>query len=97
MENSIFVDYFQRKLNNSANFGDENSLPDAWKNFSIHDFHVMIKNLDKHNTGAINWKHLATIITLLRSNLPTDSESVAYDKALQARGIDGYMVLDDFV
>ena len=56
-----------------------------------------MRNLDKYTTGAVNWKLLATYLTLLKTNIPTEKEAEAYQNDLTKKGKDGYIEEDQFI
>ncbi len=82
----IIVDLFVRKLENSKTLGDEGSLPEDWRFMSEYHFQNMIRNLDKYNTGVVNWKNLATFIILLKSIIPADKNIESYKQGLDFKG-----------
>ena len=70
IENRVLLPFLVRKLQNSKSFKDDNGVPEAWNEFDLSTFQLIVQNLDKHNTGAINWRHLATYLCLLKSPIP---------------------------
>lgn len=75
-----------RKLENSKTIGDESALPEDWNTFTEYDFMTMIRNLDKYQTGSVNWKTLATLIILLKCPIPNDKDADAYLNELNSNG-----------
>jgi hypothetical protein len=57
-------------------------LPEEWKGFTEYSFWTLVRNLDKYNSGYVNWKTLATYLCLLESQLPTDKEIDEYNQEL---------------
>ncbi len=47
----------------------------------------MIRNLDRYNTGVVNWKTLATYIILLKTLLMTDKDGDSVTNALKKLGV----------
>ena len=70
--NKLVSDLFMRKLENSKTLWDDGSLPEEWWTLKEYDFQNIVRNLDRKNAGAVDWRQLATFIILLRSPLPTD-------------------------
>lgn len=73
ISNELVVAFLMKKVNNSTKIGDGSSVPDEWKQFGMEDFQKITKNLDKYNTGKINWKILMTYICLLNSPIVDDN------------------------
>lgn len=69
--------------------GDECGLPEEWKDFTEYNFQTIVRNLDKQNTGYINWKVLATYLCLLKSPIATEKEAEAMNNELVKIGKDG--------
>ena len=67
-----------RRLENFKHIGDENGLPEEWKDFNEVKFQTMVRNLDRSNMGHINWKTLATYLCLLNSPIPNESDVQSY-------------------
>ncbi len=84
IENRVLIAFFNRKLQNSRSYKDDNSLPEEWDSFDISTFHKIVQNLDKKNTGSIDWKQLATYLCLLQSKVPDQDQITYYKKALLA-------------
>lgn len=57
----------------------------------------MIRNLDKYNTGVVNWKVLATFIILLKTPIATEKNIEAYKVQTEiVNGKDPMISLDNF-
>ena len=54
--------------------------------YDTYEFTQMIRNLDKYNTGVVNWRILATYIILLKSSLPTEKQCDGIVESLNKRG-----------
>jgi hypothetical protein len=77
------VDLLVRKLELSRQVSDEHSFPVLWRqNFSKEIFLTITRNLDKKNTGTIDWRHLLTCVTLLNSKICDEVNCDIFDKAL---------------
>jgi hypothetical protein len=97
VSNKSVIDLFVRKLENYINFGDECGLPGDWKEYTESTFQTITRNLDKYNTGYINWKVLATFICLLKSTIGTGKDVEFFANELQKVGTkDGYITKDLF-
>jgi hypothetical protein len=81
------VDLLVRKLENSGTLGDEGSLPEEWRSLTEYDFTQMIRNLDRYNTGVVNWKTLATYLILLKTPLMSDKDGESVTEALKQLGV----------
>lgn len=93
LPNKVVTDLLIRKLQNSTFLTDEGTLMDEWKRFSEYDFQSMVRNLDKYHQGSIDWRALATILILLRSEIPTDKQLEQYKAEFKA----DMLTKDEFV
>jgi len=81
--NRQVVDLFVRKSKNSASLVDIGGLPKSWNGLKQADFERMVRNLDINNSGAINYKFLATCCILLHSTIPTDLQIENLKRAMR--------------
>lgn len=57
----------------------------------------MIRNLDKYNSGVVNWKILATLIILMKSSIATEKNIETYKHQIEImNGKDATIVLERF-
>ena len=89
------VDLLARKLQASRFLADEGSLCDAWQQLTEYDLQGMVRSLDKYNQGQVDWRALATILILLRSEVPTDKQLDLF-RAEFKPGAE-FVTLEDFV
>jgi len=68
------MDLFMRKLQMSKSLADKEGLPSQWHDFSLSDFQVIGRNLDKTSTGLLDWRKLMVYIALLRSSMADESK-----------------------
>jgi len=66
------VELLVRKGQNSRSLGDMGGLPKEWGSFTHNHFEKLVRNLDIHNAGSIDYKELATCCILLKSPVPTN-------------------------
>lgn len=76
IKNDVIVDLLCRKVQNSRSLHDGSGLPKDWSNLSKQDFIGIVRNLDTENNGCVNWKQLATYMTLIKSTLPSEEQIV---------------------
>lgn len=59
------------KLRNSVHFGGyDTAMPACWNDLGLPDVVQILRNLDKANTGFVDWRVLFTCLALQRSQIP---------------------------
>lgn len=63
-------------------------MPKAWNSFGRADFERLVRNLDIHNSGSIEFRALATCCILLKTPLAKDSDIETMQRSLQDTEVD---------
>lgn len=63
-------------------------MPKAWNSFERADFERLVRNLDIHNTGSIEFRVLATCAILLKTPLAKDVDIDTVQRSLQDTEVD---------
>lgn len=76
------------KLNNGRHFGGaETGFPEAWGTLGLEHINQMIRNIDSHNSGYVNWRTLATCFILLLSEVPSGQEIIRFQTSLSDKKV----------
>jgi len=68
--NRTVVDLLVKKVRNSKSLGDLGGMPGDWANYTQDNFELMIRNLDLHNEGQVDYRVLALCFIFLQTELP---------------------------